>query len=95
MRFVDEGFPGWVACEFTDATGQQHTIIDKVPIVSLEDLDASSQYPRSGSVPCSVLEKSRGADGVQLVRVTTSEPVPIDTVEGKSEFVVIASEVNE
>ena len=95
VRYVDDGFPGFVACEFTDATGQQHTIVDKVPIVSVEDLDASSQYPRPGAVPCSILETMRRENGVPLLRITTREPVPIDTVNGQSEFVVLASEVHD
>ena len=34
VRFVDECQPGVVACEFVDADGHLHTLIDKVPIFS-------------------------------------------------------------
>lgn len=34
--------PGIVACEFLDADGHTHTLIDKVPIFSVRHLDASS-----------------------------------------------------
>ena len=38
VRFVDEYQPGIVACEFLDAAGHCHTIIAKVPLVSMKDL---------------------------------------------------------
>jgi hypothetical protein len=91
VRFVDEHQPGFVDCEFTDADGQPHTIIDKVPVVSLEYLDARSTYPRPGAVRCQVLEQWRRADGVKVSRISLSDG--IETVDGRSEFVVAASEV--
>jgi hypothetical protein len=50
VRFVDdEPQPGIVACEFIDANGHRHTLIDKVPMCSGERLDANSTYPRVGN----------------------------------------------
>jgi hypothetical protein len=43
VRFVnDEPQPGIVACEFVDAEGRCHTLIDKVSGFSASLLDASS-----------------------------------------------------
>jgi len=50
VRFVDDHQPGWVECEFIDAEGRRHTIIEKVPIVSPDKLDSTSEYPQSGFV---------------------------------------------
>jgi hypothetical protein len=37
VRFVDDDpQPGIVACEFADAVGRRHTLIDKVAIFSAE-----------------------------------------------------------
>ncbi len=60
VRFVDAYQPGIVACEFVDANGRRHIVIDKAPIVRAEDLNAGSGYPRLGSVRCVVLNRWRG-----------------------------------
>jgi hypothetical protein len=36
VRWLDDSFLGFVACEFTDAAGRVHTIEDKVRMVSVE-----------------------------------------------------------
>ena len=43
MRYVDGHEPGWVECEFTDAEGRKHRIIDKVPIFTARPLDGASK----------------------------------------------------
>jgi len=48
-RFVDEDQPGFVACEFVDASGDVHEIIEKVPIVSTDDLWFDTTYPLPGA----------------------------------------------
>lgn len=93
VRFVDRHQPGWVACEFVDADGKRHTIIDKVPIFTEEDLDETSAYPRSGSAQCEVLAQWRDAQGRELVRITTARPDAIESTEGVSEFVVLPTQL--
>ena len=95
VRFVDEHQPGFVACEFTDAEGGSHTLIEQVPVVSLEMLDATSGFPRHGAVRCTVLQKWNRPDGVSVARISLGTPDGIETVDGGSQFVVLASEVNE
>jgi hypothetical protein len=51
VRFVDDRFPGWVACEFNDAASVLHVLIDKVPIFTTEVLDADSSFPQPGCAP--------------------------------------------
>ena len=48
VRFVDDCQPGSVAREFVDAEGHFHTLLDKLPIFSIEILEAASVYPRLG-----------------------------------------------
>ena len=57
IRFVDEHQPGFAECEFTDANGTVHTLVDKVPIFSLEDLWNNSVYPQPGFARCEVLAR--------------------------------------
>jgi len=43
-RYVDDHFPGFVECTFQDAEGKTHVFVEKVPIVSQEELDARSIF---------------------------------------------------
>ena len=90
LRFLDESNPGLVECEFVDAEGRRHTIIDKVPIVSLEDLNATSKYPRPGAVRCEVLIRWQDAGGRELAQIATE----IESTEQLLEFVVLGSQLS-
>lgn len=86
VRFVEETFPGWVECQFTDAAGRLHTIVDKYPIFTASTLDASSQYRRSGEILCRVIDGRDDDLGGEVVRI---EMPGIESMEGLSEFVVL------
>jgi hypothetical protein len=94
VRFVDSCFPGWVECELVDAAGRRHILKDKVPIFTVQDLDADSKYPTPGFVACEVVERYRNEKGQELVRVSTVKPYDIESTEGVSEFTVSASLVS-
>src|ERR671922_2785040 len=91
VRFVDDRFPGWVECQFADADGRVHTLVDKFPIFTAEMLDANSQYPRSGDVQCEVLSRSQDARRGELVRIRMPG---IESTEGLSEFVVLSTQLS-
>jgi hypothetical protein len=90
VRFVDSHQPGWVACEFVDAAGCCHTLIDKVPIFTAEVLDETSRYPKIGTVRCEVLQRWHDADGRELARVSTARPWNVESTEKLTEFTVPA-----
>jgi hypothetical protein len=94
IRFTEDGNPGWITCEFRDAEGRRHTLIDKVPIFTAEDLDAHSQYPRPGVARCEALSRWRDADGRERIRISTERPDAIESTEGLSEFVVLAKQLH-
>jgi hypothetical protein len=94
VRFTDDHFPGWVASEFMDAEGHRHTIIDKVPGLSLEDLDATSKYPRPGAARCEVLDRWQDSQGRELARISLVRPDGLESTEGLSEFVVISAQLS-
>ncbi len=91
IRFVDSHQPGWVECEFSDADGRRHVLTDKVPIFTHEMLDADSEYPTPGKIPCEVLKRFQDGAGQHLVCVSTEKPCCIESAEGLSEFTVPAS----
>jgi hypothetical protein len=70
VAFADESFPGFVECVFVDAEGNLHAFIEKVPVVTLENLRKDSAYPQTGSVPCECVERSQDNSGRRLARVT-------------------------
>jgi len=94
VRFVNDHQPGVVECEFTDATGRRHIIIDKVPIFTCEILDAGSKYPRPGKARCMVLNRSRDARGRELVSISSAHPDGIESNQGLSQFIVVNDQVS-
>ncbi len=86
--FVDSSNPGWVACEFTDADGVLHTLIDKIPIFTNDDIWSGSTYPYPGVTECKVLDSFQDRAGRELVRINL-----IESTEGVSEFVVLKSQI--
>ena len=92
-RLVDEHQPGFVECALIDALGNEHLFVEKVPVVTQESLCSNSAYPRLGLVACEVEAQWQETDGRWLVRINTQRPWSIESTEGESTFVVLASKV--
>ena len=92
-RFVDENQPGWIECALVDAAGISHIFVEKVPIVTTEDLRSTSSYPCDGVIACEVLAQWDGADGQGLSRIDTSKPWGVESNSGLTEFVVPTSQL--
>jgi len=90
VRFADDGRPGWVTCEFTDAEGRCHTLIDKFPLFACQEEGMPTTFPRPGIVRCEQLRRWHDPRGRELVRVRTSSPDLVTSTEGLSEFTVLA-----
>jgi len=95
MRCVDDKHqPGWLECEFIDAEGRRHTLVDKVPIFSGAPLDSNSKYPQMGGVACEILNTWHDP-GRELVRITINRPYHVESTDKLSEFVVLATQLSE
>lgn len=94
-RYVESAFPGWVECRLTDIHGREWTFIAKVPIVSMEDLDADSAYPRPGIIGCRILERRAGPDAKEVVVVDTEVPWHIEATTGECRFEVRPEQLEE
>ncbi|RYG37845.1 MAG: hypothetical protein EON93_02995 [Burkholderiales bacterium] len=92
-RFVDEHQPGFVECSLLDADGNKHLFIEKVPVVTLEDLQPTSEYPRPGVVGCEPQAEWVDASGRIKVRVSTELPWHVESTEGETVFVVWAEQL--
>jgi hypothetical protein len=84
--FISDDQPGFVECKFTDAWSKEHTVEDKVPVATEQDLDADSDYPQDGFIACEVLNEWRDHDGRKIFTVTTERPWAVDTIDGLTEF---------
>jgi len=94
-RFTQEWQPGWVECSFPDAAGKAHVFEEKVPIVTDENLDARSEYPRAGIIGCQVVGTRVGPDGREVVIVDTGQPWGIESKTGETRFEVLPEQVIE
>ena len=94
IRFVDASQPGFVELKLIDASGQEHFFIEKVPVVTLENLDADSSYPRRGVIACCIVEK-KPVDNREVFRVNTEAPWGIESTTGETEFDVFPRQLFE
>jgi hypothetical protein len=85
-RYADDWQPGWVECRLTDAHGRLWSFVEKVPVVTSAPLDSSSIYPQPGVIACEVVERVGG-----VVRIDTTRPWGVESVEGETRFEVAES----
>jgi hypothetical protein len=90
VRWVsDEPQPGWVEARLVDASGRQWTFFDKPPLFDAgDDLTPDTDYPVEAVMACTVVDVGVGADGQQLVTISTSSPWRLESQEGRDEFQV-------
>ena len=94
-RFEDDSQPGWVECRFVDAAGRTHIFVEKVPVVSDENLDATSAYPRPGVLGCQPVGSRAGAEGQEIIIVETVQPWGIESKAGETRFEVVREQIIE
>jgi hypothetical protein len=88
-RFVnDEPQPGVVECELVDAHGRRWRFVEKTAVVSPDDIDATSVYPRHGVIAGEVLARRRDATGREIIRIDTGHPWGVESVDGTTQFEV-------
>ena len=94
IGFVDESFPGFIRCAFEDANGNRHTFIEKIPVVTSEDLWSDSVYPQQGVVPCEKVETLDGGSGLACITIGVGDS--LDSPGYSEQFIVRESQlVNE
>jgi hypothetical protein len=93
VRFVEEHLPTIVECEFKDAEGQVHRVVDKDAIFTEQSLWSDSVYPALGGIRCRVLELRHVEPDRNLALITIAEPDFLETTDGRTEFLVLESQV--
>ena len=84
-RFVDDHWPGFVECALIDAHGRKHLFIEKVPVVTLSDLDSNSIYPTAGILGCELVKGST-EPRTDIISVSTTNPWGIESTQGLFDF---------
>src|SRR5688572_30503148 len=95
LRFVSDDQPGFIECGLIDAYGEQHLFVEKVPVLTTEDLSSSSSYPRPGVIACQVEREWTNDKGQSLVQVNTELPWHVESTTGATRFAVLAAQVHE
>jgi hypothetical protein len=94
-RFVDAAFPGWVECGLVDAWGRVWTFVEKVPVVTSEDLDASNDYPQPAVIACQILARRHDSRGREVVTIDTQTPWHVEATTGEVRFDVLPEQLAE
>lgn len=75
-------YPGWCKAVLKDRNGVEHILIDKLPVIGLEEEEVSS-LPVEKFIAVELIN-----DLGNTVEIDTAVPWGIETKEGKSRFVV-------
>ena len=87
--FISDDQPGFVECKFNDAWNKEHTVQDKVPILTEKYLDANSEYPQDGVIACEIIKQRVDNNNRTVFAVTTEKPWSVDTIDGLTEFDIL------
>ncbi len=82
-----------VECLLIDAHGDAHRFIEKVPVITADDLGPASAYPRIGEIACEVSTQWRDDSGRMLAQVCTERPWCIESITGETNFVVLLAQL--
>jgi hypothetical protein len=82
LGIVDEGYPGFVECEFRDAGGAVHRFIEKIPVVSTHDVWHETAFPVSDFLHCVEVSVAPDDTGRSISTVDTNRPWGIETPDG-------------
>jgi hypothetical protein len=85
-RFISIDQPGFVECRFRDAWNKEFIIEEKIPVVTTEDLDETSTYPKNGFIACEIIREWEGENNRKLITIDISKPWSVETNNGLTQF---------
>jgi hypothetical protein len=88
IEYTQSNFPGWVLCKVIDSTGQIHYFEEKVPIVSIENINKDTILPQKGYVRGKIINRNNG-----IICFSTLKPDGVETKEGVSIFYVYENQI--
>ena len=93
LGYVDHSYPGWIRCSFIDAFGVEWFIIEKVPVITEENLDEKSIYPKDGFIACIIDESIEGNSKEEIVTINIEKPWGICAESGETIFKVFRNQI--
>jgi hypothetical protein len=87
VRWHSDDFPGWIEVSVRDAFGQDHRIIEKVPVITMLDIRAESNFPIVFWIEAEIESVDGGSAVVML-------PYAMETTEGKRSLAVLPADVD-
>jgi len=93
IEYVDDHQPGWVKCLFIDAEGSEWSIIEKVPIVSQENLNSESKYPIVGYIAGKISNKRLDNNFKEIATIDLSTPWGISEESGRTIFDIFCDSI--
>jgi hypothetical protein len=94
LRITDEAFPGFIECNLIDAHGQEHTFLEKMPVISCLDISSHVAFPIPGRIACEIEAELKDETGRTLLLVDTTRPHVIESSSGQTRFELLPSQVS-
>jgi hypothetical protein len=94
IEWVDDVQPGVVACQLIDAWGHKHTFIEKLPIVTSDELDQHSTYPQPGWIACELVGRRHDAEGRTIITIDTEHPWHITSTDDITLFEILSTQLH-
>ena len=95
LEITDLDQPGWVECEFIDIEGRSIRINDKLPVITDENLWVDDEFPRQGSVACTVINKEVDDRGCSISEIDIGVPWGLESTSGEQKFKVSSDDLFE
>lgn len=95
VELVDADFPGWVKCVFRDIDNIEWHIVEKAPVVSLENFNSETVLPKDGQVGCEIIGEFVDRNNKRILRIDTSRPWGIEEEGGQTVFDVFEYQIKE
>jgi hypothetical protein len=95
IRYTLDEQPGFVELRLIDAWGTEWLFEEKVPVVTLEELDEHSDYPQPGIIACEIIKEWRDAEDREIVTIDTERPWGVPAYDGTTRFDVLPDQLCE
>jgi len=87
LRMTDDHFPGWIEVVVEDAEGRTHHIVEKVPVLTEDELRADSVFPVE-------LWLDGQMEEADVQKVTLTLDYGVETVDGLGRLTVRTQDVH-
>jgi hypothetical protein len=93
VQWVSDDQPGFVECRFSDASGKEWSVIEKLPVLTSANLWSDSEFPQPAFIACEIVSRSQNGAGRETARISTETPWAIEATDGTNSFEVFAQQL--